>query len=340
MTDLPPLRYLSAADVSAAMPPLAERLALAELTLRGLAGAAELPPKIAVHPRPDGSFAHAMPAFMPGSGGDPAADLLGIKWVLGFATNGALGLPAIHGLLLLNDPVTGVPIAILDAGPITAERTAAISGVAIRAFAPGRTGRTPWTASGVARAALIGAGVQGRSHVPVLGHVLAGVELAIFDRDPDRATALAEIARHTAGIGAAQVAASARDAVEGADVVVTAASFVPPPERQTMTNDWLAPHALVVPVDYATYCAAEVARDAALFLVDHRGQFLANRDAGNFDGYPDPAAMIGEALAGGIARPAGRVVTTHLGTGLADVVFGGAILAAAAERGLGTLLER
>ena len=47
-----------------------------------------------------------------------------------------------------------------------------------------------------------------------------------------------------------------------------------------MTGDWLADDALVVPVDYATYCAAEVARDAGLFLVDERGQFLANRDAG------------------------------------------------------------
>jgi ornithine cyclodeaminase/alanine dehydrogenase-like protein (mu-crystallin family) len=107
-----------------------------------------------------------------------------------------------------------------------------------------------------------------------------------------------------------------------------------------MTNAWLQPHALVVPVDYATYCHAEVARDAALFLVDHTGQFLANREIGNFDGYPDPAAMLGDALIAGTARPAGRVVTTHLGTGLADVVFGSAILEAATERGLGTVLPR
>ncbi len=73
-----------------------------------------------------------------------------------------------------------------------------------------------------------------------------------------------------------------------------------------MTNDWLAPDALVVPVDYATYCAAEVAATAALFLVDERGQFLANRDAGQFDGYPDPTATIGEAILAGTARPAGR----------------------------------
>ena len=75
-----------------------------------------------------------------------------------------------------------------------------------------------------------------------------------------------------------------------------------------MTNDWLAPDALVVAVDYATMVAAEVARDAALFLVDERGQFLANRDAGQFDGYPDPTATIGEAILDGPggARPRPR----------------------------------
>ena len=108
-------------------------------------------------------------------------------------------------------------------------------------------------------------------------------------------------------MAAATVAPSARDAVDGADVVVSAAAFLPPAERQTMTNAWLSPDALVVPIDYATYCAAEVARDAALFVVDHRDQFLANRDAGQFDGYPDPVAMMGEVLARGEPRPRGRV---------------------------------
>lgn len=333
MSDAPSLRYLSAEAVEAAMPDLEQRLALAERTLRGLAGAAELPAKIAVHPRREAAFAHAMPAFLPGGGDDVAADRLGMKWVLGFGTNAALGLPAISGTLLLNDPATGLPIGILDAGPITAQRTAAVSGVAVRAWAPEVRGRP-------VRAAVIGAGVQGHSHVPVLGHVLPGVELALYDRDAGRSAALAAVAEATDGIAAAHVAPSARDAVEGADVVITVASFVAPPLRQTMTNAWLAPEVLVVPVDYATYCAAEVARDAALFVVDHRDQFLANREAGQFDDYPEPDAMIGEALARGGARPAGRVVATHLGTGLADVVFGSAILEAATSVGLGVELPR
>jgi hypothetical protein len=127
--------------------------------------------------------------------------------------------------------------------------------------------------------------------------VLPGVELQLYDRHPERAAALAEIARATDGVADARPAADARDAVRDADVVVTAASFGP--VRQVMTSDWLAPDALVVPVDYATYCAADVAAGAALFLVDQREQFLANRDAGNFDGYPDPMGTLGEAIVGG-----------------------------------------
>lgn len=328
----PPLRYLSAADVRAAMPPLPERLGLAERTMTALVADAELPPKLGVHPRPEASFAHAMPAALRGATHDASADLLGIKWVAGFATNNALGLPAIHALVILNDPLTGIPVAILDGGPITAERTAAVSGVAIDRFTPRVDGRA-------VRAALIGAGVQGRSHLPVLGHLLPGVELALYDRHPDRAAGLADTARGIPGIGAVRVAGSAREAVDGAGVVVTAASFGP--VRQIMTDDWLAPDALVVPVDYATYCAAGVARDAALFAVDDRGQFLANRDAGLFEDYPDPGMTLGEAIVARTGRPAkGRVVVTHLGVGLADVVFGNAILRRAVDAGLGVDLPR
>jgi ornithine cyclodeaminase/alanine dehydrogenase-like protein (mu-crystallin family) len=326
----PVLRYLSAAEVEASMPPLDERLALAERTMVALVADAELPPKIGVHPRSDGSFGHAMPAHLRAADPTGRDDLVGMKWIAGFPDNRARGLPAIHGLVVLADPTTGVPIAILDAGPITAERTAAVSGVAISRF-------TPPLADVPARVALIGAGAQGQSHLPVLGGLLPGARLAIFDRHGDRAEALAETARSTPGIAEAEVAETARGATSTADVVVTAAAFGP--VRQVMTNDWLTPDALVVPVDYATYCAAEVARDAALFLVDQREQFLANRDAGLFDGYPDPTATLGEAIVGGTARPpTGRVVVSHLGVGLADLIFADAILRRAEAAGLGTIL--
>ena len=332
--DATPLRYLAAADVVAAMPPLEERLRLAERTMVALAdGTAELPPKIGIHPRPDGSFAHAMPAHLRGEDEDGAADLVGMKWIAGFPGNRAAGLPAIHGLVLINDPRTGVPVAILDAGPITAERTAAVSGVAIARFAPAVTGRPP-------RAAILGAGVQGRSHLAVLGRVVPGVELVIHDRHPERAADLASVAGTTGGIGRAGSTTSARAATERADIVITAASFAAPEHRQAMTDDWLAPNALVVAVDYATYVAAAIAERAALFVVDEREQFLANRAAGAFDGYPEPGATLGEAILRGEGPRPGRVVVTHLGVGLADLVLGQAVVERAAKLGLGIELPR
>lgn len=332
-TLLPPLRWLSTADVLEAMPGIDERLDLAQKTMVALAtpGGSELPPKIAIHPRPDASFIHAMPAMLRGK--DLFGDLVGMKWVAGFATNTDIGLPGISGLVILNDPATGIPIAIMDGGPITAQRTAAVSGVALRHFGPAVTGRPP-------RVTIIGAGVQGWSHLPVFGHLLPALDLQLFDPDVRRSEKLAEHARSIDEIGSVTVHLSPRDAVDGSDVVLTAASFGPAAERQRMTNDWLAPGATVIPIDYSTYCAAEVASDAALFLVDHRDQFLANREVGNFDDYPDPDGMLGEAILDATPRPPGRVVVTHLGVGLSDVVFAEAILRTAQAAGLGAELTR
>jgi ornithine cyclodeaminase/alanine dehydrogenase-like protein (mu-crystallin family) len=340
-----PIRYLDADDVAAAMPPVADRLDLAQRTMTALVADAELPPKIGVHPRPNGSFAHAMPAALrpadASSSEDTSGDLLGIKWVTGVPDNRVRGLPAIHAVVILSDAATGEPRAILDGGPITAERTAAVSGVAIARFGP-RAAATAGADDHTPRAPIIGAGVQGRSHLEVLGHTLPGVAVTIVDRHPDRAAALADVAAATPGIGSA-TAASRDDpwsATRDADVVITAATFTDPARRQVMDASWLGQDALVVPVDYATMCAASVAREASLFLVDDRGQFLANRDAGQFDDYPDPSATIGEAiLAGTLRPPSGRVVVTHLGVGLADVIFADAIVRRAEAIGLGTMLS-
>lgn len=320
------IRYLTADDVDACLSPLEERLALAEEALVALArDDAEMPPKIGIHPRPE-AFLHAMPAFL------RRRDLVGIKWVAGgYSENAKLGLPAINALIVLNDAATGVPAAILDGGRITAVRTAAVSGVAIRRFAP----------PGALSAALVGAGVQGNSHLPVVAGLLPGVQLRLYDRHPERAEELAERALALEGVGSVTVAATARDAIEGADVVVTLASFGP--QRQVMTEDWLAPGALVVPVDFATYCAADVARNAALFVVDDEPQFRYYRDIGYFDDYPDPTETLGQAVlrnASRADRPAGRVVSTALGVGLADVVFADAVVRRAIATGRGRELPR
>ncbi|CAN5452583.1 ornithine cyclodeaminase [soil metagenome] len=328
--------YLSGADVVRALPPIDEGLDLAERAMTALVADAELPAKIGVHPRPDGSFAHAMPASLrpERAGATTADDLLGMKWVLGFPANREAGAAPINALVVVNDPATGLPVAILDGGPITARRTAAVSGVVVRRFAPTVTGRP-------VRVAIVGAGVQGRSHIEMIDHVLPGARVVIHDRHPERAATLAATASALPGVTEATVAAAAREATAAADVVITAVTFARPEERQPMTPDWLAPDALVVALDYAAMCSAATARDAALFLVDDRGQFLMNRDLGQFDDYPDPTATIGEAILGGVLRPAsGRVVATPLGVGLADIVFAADIMERARAMGLGMLLAR
>jgi ornithine cyclodeaminase/alanine dehydrogenase-like protein (mu-crystallin family) len=335
-----PLRHLCAAEVAAAMPPLPERLDLAERTMRALGRSAELPAKIGVHPRQPGSLAHAMPALLRGEAADGSLDLIGAKWITGFPANPSLGLPAYHALVLLNDPVTGEPLAVMEAGTITAARTAAISGTAIRHFlsggaaAEGRVG----AAGGALRVAILGAGAQARSHLPVVGHLLPGARVRVVDVDHARATEFAEESTAVEGIGSIEAVASVSRAVDSADLVISMVSFGP--NHQALDPAWLAPDTLFVAVDYDMQAPAALAREA-LFVVDERDQFLATRSGSSFAGYPDPDATLGEVLRGDAPRRAGgRVLVTHLGVGLADVVFAAAILARAEQLGLGRLLPR
>jgi ornithine cyclodeaminase/alanine dehydrogenase-like protein (mu-crystallin family) len=312
------------------MPPLVERLKLAEITLRALGRSAELPAKIGVHPRQPGSLAHAMPTLLSGSAEDGGGDLIGIKWIVGFPENPAAGLPTYHALVILNDARHGLPLAVMDAGTITAQRTAAVSGAAIKLFATVPKARATTVA-------LLGAGVQARGHLPVIGRLLPEASVRIADVDRARAEALAVEARSIDGIGDATVASGVRQAVDGAEVVVSVVSFGP--DHQALDPRWLASNTLFVAVDYDMQAPAALAREA-LFVVDERDQFLATRAGGGFAGYPDPAATLGEALRDGIARPAGRILVSHLGVGLADVVFASAILKRAELLGLGVMLPR
>ena len=326
-----PLRHLSATEVATAMPPLTERLDLADRAMRALGRDAEMPPKIGIHPREPGSLAHAMPALLRGAAADGSSDLIGAKWITGFPGNPAAGLPAYHALVLLNDPMTGEPTAVMDAAAITAQRTAAVSGTAIRHLLPGGTARS----GDPARVAVLGAGVQARSHIPVIGHLLPRARVRIIDVERGRAGALAQEASTVDGISEVVAVASVREAVEGADLVVSLVSFGP--DRQALDPAWLSPNVLFVAVDYDMQAPASLAREA-LFIVDERGQFLAARSGPVFAGYPDPAVTLGEVLRDGLARPAGRILVSHLGVGLADVVFASAILKRAERLGLGRIL--
>ena len=326
-----PLRYLSSAELDACLPRVAERIALARQALVALAdGDAEMPPKIGVHPR-QGALLHAMPAWL------RSADLVGLKWVSAFPGNKARGLPAIGGLVVLNDPDSGLPTWIMDAARITAVRTAAVSGVAIELFAaPPRT-----AVPAAERVALLGAGVQARSHLEVIAALLPRAQVALFDRNAARSRALADEVNDGAGREVVVPAPTAADAVAGAGVVVTVATLGAAAARLAPAD--VGSGTLIVAVDFATYVSPELARAADVFAVDDRDQFLHYRGLGYFDGYPDPGATLGQ-LCRSAAQPvtgSGRTaLVTHLGVGLADVIFANAIARAAAERGLGTVLER
>ena len=311
------------------MPQVEERLALASRTMTALVFDAQLPPKIGVDPAPADSFAHAMPAWARGDAADGSADLLGVKWVVGFPKNAERGLPVIAATTILSDAVSGLPRAILDAGAVTAVRTAAVSGVAISRWGPRSAGPV----------AIIGAGVQARSHLPVVAHLLPGATVVVCDRDGTRAADLAdEIDRGIHGrLGHVDTTTDPIAAVAGAALVLTLVSFGP--QRQSIPETAFSDDATIVAVDYDMCVPASLAVAADLFLTDDRGQFLANRTQTQFVGYPEPM-MIGEAIAAGTARPAGRVLVSHLGVGLADVIFADAILRRAEDRGIGTILER
>ncbi|MDQ3937399.1 MAG: NAD(P)-binding domain-containing protein, partial [Chloroflexota bacterium] len=227
----------------------------------------------------------------------------------------------------------------MDAARITAVRTAAVSGVAIRLFAAPETRHV----------AILGAGVQARSHLEVVAATLAQATVSLHDRHPERARGLAEEANRSAGREWVTPVAEARSAVSRADVVITVATLGA--SQQVMTADWLSPGMLVVAVDFATYVSAELARQARAFAVDDREQFLFYRANGDFDGYPEPTTTLGEALDQQPAtdqpasdQPApsdGRpVVVTHLGVGLADVLFADAVRRTAEESGAGLEIPR
>jgi ornithine cyclodeaminase/alanine dehydrogenase-like protein (mu-crystallin family) len=301
--------YLSRAEVTGLLPPVEEQLDLVEETYRAVgAGRVELPPKPGIHPRPD-SFIHAMPAYLRDD------DVAALKWVAGYPANKERGLPYISGLIVLNEADTGLPVAIMDGAEITAARTAAASGVCIRRFAP----------AGWSRAAVLGAGEQGRFHLRVLRALNPEVAVYAWDPHPERVAALGDVT----------AAAGPREAVGDAEVIVTAGPIVESPESP-LGPDWLGGRVLGLPIDFDFYFNADAVSAADLFLVDDVGQFEYYRSLGHFQGWPEPEANVGEALSRDGA-PA-RVVCCNLGIGALDAAFAARVLIAARDQGVGTEL--
>jgi ornithine cyclodeaminase/alanine dehydrogenase len=309
----PPLLYLTRQAVRGMLPAVLDQVDLAEDTYRAMArGQVELPPKPGVHPRPD-AFIHAMPAYL------RDRDVAALKWVAGYPDNPRRGLPYISGLIVVNDAETGLPRAIMDAGEITAARTAAASGVCIRALAP-----EGWT-----DAAILGFGEQGRHHARVVSALNPHARIHVYDprlapnSEPPAAGAL--------------VHADARLAVGEAQVVVTAGPIVERPQP-VLDGSWLAGACLLLPIDFDFYLKPELVAAANLFLVDDVDQYDYYRTQGHFAGWPRAQATVGEALEDGLRGE--LAVACNLGVGALDTAFADVVLNAAQRAGSGQRLAR
>jgi ornithine cyclodeaminase/alanine dehydrogenase len=321
--------YLSRADVEAAgvtMAAIIERLEAAFVE-KGH-GRVEMPPKPGIHPGPPGNdnFIHAMPALV------GALGAAGVKWVSGFPDNTARGLPYISGLLILNDPATGLPRAVMDATWITAMRTGAATAVAVK-----RLARPDAAVLGI-----IGCGVQGHTNLEAIAVVLTGLrEVRAYDIDPARTARYLDAVRPRHPKVTFVAATAPRDAVEGCDIIVTAGPIRRHPEP-VIEPAWFGAGALGVPLDYDSCWKPEALRAADRFYTDDTHQLLHTREGGvYFQKIPDVYADLGEILAGkkeGRHTPDERLVCMNLGIAMEDMATAPLVLDHAIALGLGTSL--
>jgi ornithine cyclodeaminase/alanine dehydrogenase len=317
------LLYLSDADVVAADVRMSDVIAAVEAAFRAKGeGRAQAPPKAAIHPLPD-ALIHAMPASLE----HPRA--AGMKWVSAYPRNRARGLPAVLALVVINDPDTGRPLAIMDGRWITAQRTAAASAVAAKYLA-----RPDSESLGV-----LGCGVQARSHVEALRELFRLRRICAYDRHRDRAVAFAQEVESRFGIGAVAVH-EPRAAVAGLDLVVTAGAITRPPHA-TIDAGWLSPGAFASLVDFDAYWSAAALAEADRFCTDDSAQFDGFRASGELPHAPAVHADLGELVSGrrpGRESREERTIACNLGLAICDIATAALVYDKALERGLGMRL--
>jgi thiomorpholine-carboxylate dehydrogenase len=173
------------------------------------AGKVTQPVRSVIKVEPPGGFFGLMPALTP--------EGLGLKAVTFYPTNAERGIPTHMATIFLVDPETGVPLAIMDGRLITEMRTAAVSAAATKLLA----------SPDAKILAILGTGVQARSHAEALRLVRNFEEIRVWGPTREHAERLAK------EIGAKSK--SAEEAVRSADVVVTATNAKTP----VLKGSWL-----------------------------------------------------------------------------------------------------
>lgn len=317
--------YLSQKEVAETGLTMAEVIEAVEQAFREKGhGKVEMPPKPGVHSRPD-SFIHAMPAYIAATGA------LGIKWVAGYPENSKRGLPYISGLVVLNDPDTGLPLAVMDCVWITAMRTGAATTVAARYLA-----REDSKYLGV-----LGAGVQGFSNLEALKVLFPIERVTVYDIDGEQRERYEQRIHGRWPEIEVQRAAEPREAVEGMDIVVTAGPIVRPPHA-TIKAGWLSEGAFASMVDFDSYWSGEALAEVDKFTTDDIPQLEHYRTLGYFQAVPPVYGELGELVAGkkaGRQSARERTVACNLGLAIDDLATAPLVYQRAVERGLGTWLD-
>jgi ornithine cyclodeaminase/alanine dehydrogenase-like protein (mu-crystallin family) len=277
------------------------------------------PLRFVVRPPGEPSLMGLMPAHRAGT-----APLYALKAVAIFPGNSARGLDSHQGFVALFDGETGQTRAILNAGAITAVRTAAVSGVATRLLAREDSSTL----------AILGAGIQARSHLEAMRAVRNFDRVVVWSRTPRRLPELEE-------------AASAEEAVRDADVVVTATSSAEP----ILKREWLKPGVHINAVGSSIPTARELdtatMREAALFVdrrestVNEAGDFLFPQREGAI-GPEHIRAEIGELLIGSVEgrrSPDELTVFKSLGLAVQDLAAAEHVLRRAEAEDAGSVVS-
>lgn len=270
------------------------------------------------------SFFGVMPAYIPGL---PA---MGTKQVTVFASNAERDLPSHLATITLLDPDTGALLALVDGRYITEARTAAVSAVSVNYLAKPDAGVL----------ALIGSGVQARSHLEAIDRVRELRDVRVWSRSAERRQSFArEMAPHvTAPIRAV---ASAEEAVQDASIVVLVTAAREPVVR----NEWVAEGAHICAVgacrpDQREMDAALVARgelwvDSREGALSEAGDILLAIEEGAID-ENHIAGELGEFVASASRRKDNRLtIFKSLGMAVEDVAAAHLALLRARQAGRG-----
>ena len=318
--ELGSILYLSRKDVEAIELPMSEIIeALEDMFREKGGGRVEMPPKPGIHTRPD-AFIHAMPAYLPG------LQAAGIKWISGYPDNQAKGLPYITGVLILNDPETGIPLAIMDATWITAQRTGAATAIAAKYLARPES----------ATVGIVACGVQGRSNLEALACLFKLKQIKAYDLYPEIAERYAREMSEQLQVDIKPVKALS-EAVRGLDIVVTSGPIVKNP-KPLIEAGWLAPGSFASLVDFDSAWQGAALREADKLATDDLAQMGYYRREGYFRETPEAYADLGEIVARkkpGREADGERTMSINLGLALEDMATAIRVYRRAKGKGIG-----